>query len=258
MNTLARKRPQDAEIPPNTLVYAVGDIHGRLDLLDRLIDWVAEDCRASRADVARFIIFLGDYVDRGPSSKGVIDRLLSLSIPGLSVIALRGNHEQMMLDVLDAPDKGPGWARVGGNATLMSYGVKPPAGGADPAAWVEAVDALRAAMPPSHVAFLRGLKPGVEFGDFFFVHAGIRPGRPIHAQTEQDLLWIRERFLNHKGSFERVIVHGHSTDTAPMVNDYRIGVDTGAYATGVLTCLRLDGRDRMLFGVKLGGVGLWS
>lgn len=258
MISLARKRLHDAAVPPTTLIYAVGDIHGRLDLLDRLLAWVVEDARAAGPEVNAQIIFLGDYVDRGPDSMGVLERLSSLCVEGLSVTTLKGNHEQMMLEILDSPEKWPGWARAGGLATVVSYGVRPPPANSPPEAVAEMVEALRAAVPQKHRDFLDALRPALEVGDFFFAHAGVRPGRPLRDQVEQDLLWIREGFLNHKGPFERVIVHGHSTDTTPMVDDYRIGVDTGAYATGVLTCVRIHGRRKELIGVNLGGVWLWS
>jgi len=228
------------------LIYAIGDIHGRLDLLEALLRKVAKDAGAARVRQRPVLVFLGDYVDRGPSSKGVIDCIMRLSaVKSLEVRSLKGNHEQAMLDFLDDPEFGPTWVQYGGGPTLTSYGVTAPQG-RQPEAWIAARDALAQAVPAHHLRFLTQLELSAQYGDYFFVHAGLRPGVPIEAQTEQDMLWIRDEFLDERRPFDKVVVHGHSPEAEPVMNAVRIGLDTGAYATGVLTAARLFDRERGL------------
>ncbi|MCR5878159.1 metallophosphoesterase family protein [Phenylobacterium sp. J367] len=225
------------------LVYAVGDVHGCYDLMKALLADIAGDY-AARADGRRpILVFLGDYVDRGAQSPKVLEALLWLRRrPDIEVRLLRGNHEQALLDFLEAPERGGGWLAYGGAETLIAYGVEPPE---HPAAFARARDALLAAMPAAHLWLLQRLELMVTVGDYAFVHAGIRPGQPLAAQAEADLLWIRGPFLEAAGPHEKVIVHGHTwLDARPQLQDCRIGVDTGAFATGVLTAVRLDGEDR--------------
>lgn len=223
------------------LVYAVGDVHGHLDALDPLIQTIAEDVLATRPAERPMLVFVGDYVDRGPSSAGVVDRILGLSgQAAFEVRTLKGNHEEALLQFLEEPTFGPTWADFGGNTTLASYGVQPPAQRTDMEAWEKASEALAEAMPPAHLAFFRQLELMVEVGDYAFVHAGVRPGVPLAQQSERDLIWIRQEFLAAPGRFEKVIVHGHTPMEEPQVLPGRIGIDTGVYATGVLTAVRLD------------------
>jgi len=248
------QRPKVREPAPSTggrLIYAVGDVHGRLDVLGPLLRDIAEDAVASPGAARPLLIFLGDYVDRGPASKGVIDLILEMrSWAKFEVRALKGNHEEALLQFLAEPTFGQTWLDHGGAATLASYGVQPPAQRTDPAAWQAARDAFAAALPAEHKAFYESLELMVTVGDYAFVHAGVRPGVPLAEQAERDLLWIRQEFLAERGRFEKVIVHGHTPMEAPQLTPSRLGVDTGAYATGVLTAVRLEGEDQRVMQAK--------
>ncbi len=227
------------------MVYAVGDIHGRLDLLDGLIGAVTEDYRDTGRTDPPVLIMLGDYIDRGPQSSAVIDRLISLrgqAAEGrFEFRALMGNHEETLLHFLDDPMAGPSWVEYGGGETLMSYGVQRPVGRAEPELWEQARQAFRATFPPAHETFLRQLELVVVYGDYVFVHAGVRPGLPLERQVAADLLWIRNEFLDNPHGLKATVVHGHTPVEEVFVGRQRINVDTGAYATGVLTAVRLDG-----------------
>jgi serine/threonine protein phosphatase 1 len=230
--------------PPSTggrRVYAVGDIHGRHDLLEGLLREIARDVGANPPDAQPILIFLGDYVDRGPGSREVVETILALrQRSGFEVRALKGNHEEALLRFLDEPTFGSTWAEHGGNATLASYGVQPPATRTDPEAWAVAREAFAATLPGAHKTFYDELGLITEVGDYAFVHAGVRPGVGLAHQTERDLLWIRGEFLQASGPFGKVIVHGHTPMEEPQMTPHRLGLDTGAYATGVLTAARLD------------------
>jgi serine/threonine protein phosphatase 1 len=229
--------------PEGVVIYAIGDIHGRADLLRALLQAIMTEAAGS-AERA-LIVGLGDYIDRGPQSREVIDILIDLAaIKAVDSHFLRGNHDQTLLDFLDDPQNGPAWCDFGGREALMSYGVRAPAGRATPEAWIEAREALGAALPPAHLAFFRNLRTGLETGDYFFAHAGARPGLPLHLQSDRDLMWIREPFLSDSRAFEKVVVHGHSAGELIHVDHRRINVDTGAYATGQLTAVRLRGTDQ--------------
>lgn len=231
---LSRKRPVE---PPEWPVYAIGDIHGRNDLLDRLLNRIS----AHNGDRFAELVFLGDYVDRGPDSRAVIETLVSKPAhSSLRWTFLKGNHEATLLDFLKDPSVGPAWFQYGGGETLMSYGVRPPLLKGDDAAWAEASEAFAAALPDTHAGFLRTLEPSVARGGYMFVHAGVDPARPLDAQDEKDLLWIREAFLEDSRRLERVVVHGHTPEPAPHRDARRIGVDTGAYQTGILTAAAID------------------
>jgi serine/threonine protein phosphatase 1 len=225
-------------VPDPLRVYAVGDIHGRADLLRILLDKIQED--AARAGGAeRRIVFLGDYVDRGPNSKGVIELLLAPPA-GFSCAHLRGNHEDMLLTFLDRPESGNHWLWNGGKETLRSYGV-------DPDSDLSALrDRLAAAMPETHHAFLRNLALREEIGDYAFVHAGVRPGIPIAEQDNEDLLWIRDEFLTSDADFGKVVVHGHTPTRQPVLAANRIGLDTGAFSSGRLSAVVLAGATRRI------------
>lgn len=239
-------RARPASTPPGVVVWAVGDVHGRLDLLDPLLDAIEADAASSDAE-RKVVVMLGDYVDRGPDSRGVIDRLLRLPQgDGRERRFLRGNHEDRMEAFLSDPELGPGWCDYGGREALRSYGVTPPAMRGDADGWAGAARALNKAMGPDHRAFLRDLEYSVEIGDYFFAHAGARPGVALADQSQQDLMWVRNAFLSDPRPFERVVVHGHTPQDVLVADHRRIGVDTGAYATGVLSAVRLEGATRTL------------
>jgi len=232
--------PPEATTTDGRLVYAIGDVHGRLDVLEPLVAELIRDSARSALKERPLLILLGDYVDRGPSSAGVIEFLLNLADEGhFEVRALKGNHEEALLGFLDDPSFGQTWMTHGGGETLISYGVQLPTRN-EVQAWSDARDALAQALPPRHAQFLQGLQLMTVVGDYAFVHAGVRPGAPLDRQTERDLLWIRYEFLDSDGPFEKVIVHGHTPNPLPQVTPWRLGIDTGAYATGVLTAVRLD------------------
>jgi serine/threonine protein phosphatase 1 len=223
--------------PPPTPVYAIGDVHGRRDLLFALINKIHVHAAGRKAE----IIFLGDYIDRGPHSAGVIDLLLeSPRLARFETLFLKGNHEATLLEFLDDPGVGPSWAQFGGLETLMSYGVRPPALKSDAEAWAKASKELNRALPDAHRRFLSSLELQVTRGDYLFVHAGVDPEKALEEQTERDLLWIREEFLDNSRRLKKMIVHGHSPDPTPYLDRRRIGVDTGAYQTGILTAVFID------------------
>ena len=234
------------------LIYAVGDVHGRLDVLGPLLNDILQDAVAAEAQAQAsaprpLLVFLGDYVDRGPDSKGVIDLILEMRAMGrFEVRALKGNHEEALLGFLDDPAFGATWIEHGGGPTLASYGVQPPAQRTDLDAWARARDALADLLPADHRRFYEGLELMVTQGDYAFVHAGVRPGVPLARQAERDLLWIRQDFLEARGRFEKVIVHGHTPLEEPQLLPARLGLDTGAYATGILTAVRLEGEEQRI------------
>jgi len=241
------KRAHDAPrtfpaAPPGCRIYAVGDIHGRLDLLEQIHQAILEDAR-SAAQLGKTCVYIGDYVDRGGNSRGVINRLLSVPLPGFRAVHLLGNHEEMMLRFLDDVSIASIWLANGGDATLDSYGIEWRLhAGTDDMETVRRT--LRESLPTPHLKFLRGLSLSHVAGDYLFVHAGIRPGRPVTQQDDQDLLWIRNEFLDSEVDHGKVVVHGHSISPAPDVRANRIGIDTGAFASGKLTCLALEGPNR--------------
>ena len=218
-------------------IYAIGDIHGRADLLAALLASIDDDLKAHPASNA-LQVFVGDYIDRGPSSRQVIELLLE-RVQQHNTILLKGNHEECILRFLDDPSVLADWQRIGGLNTVLSYGITP-SRWSDPRSQHQIAIALKDSLPGSHRSFLDSLVPSFTCGDFFFVHAGVRPGIPISAQSERDLLWIRDEFLLHEEDFGKVVVHGHTPTLQPDVRSNRINIDTGAYATGYLTCLVLD------------------
>jgi serine/threonine protein phosphatase 1 len=230
------------EVPPGCRVYAIGDIHGRRDLLDELHGSIIADARHTKAR-QKAVVYIGDYVDRGDDSRGVIERLQATPLAGFHNVHIIGNHEDILLRFLEDPTVAPLWLANGGDATLYSYGVD----------WRQHVQdddfeplrlAFRAAIPSSHLRFLRGLSLSHIAGDYMFVHAGIRPGREVDKQDPEDLMWIRDEFLGSDADHGKVVVHGHSISSEPQMRDNRIGIDTGAFATGKLTCLVLEGTAR--------------
>ena len=224
--------------PAGLQIYAVGDIHGRLDLLNKLLTRIdADSARSPNAKIVE--IYLGDYLDRGPASRGVLDRLIDRGRSRRAVF-LKGNHETYPLEFLRDPAFLGPWSQLGGLETLMSYGIRPPIA-AGPDEWAEIAQDFGAALPVEHRDFLQHLLPYACYGDFYFVHGGVRPGVPLDRQREEDLLEIREPFLSSQDDFGKVIVHGHTPALEPEFRPNRIGIDTGAYATGRLTCLAISG-----------------
>ena len=236
-----------SQAPADCRVYAVGDIHGRVDLLERLHELIEID--AAQKPVRRtVVVYLGDYVDRGPDSCAVVELLLReplrARLANLETVHLLGNHEAFLLRFLEDPEITGVWFMNGGDVTLRSYGVD---------TWQSAASenfaqGLRRAflnrVPPSHLSFLRNLRLSHEEGDYLFVHAGVRPGVALEAQKPEDLIWIREEFINSKQDFGRVVVHGHTPQRNPQSRANRIGIDTGAVYGGKLTAAVLEGTER--------------
>lgn len=228
-----------AAVPDGTVAYAIGDVHGRADLLEDTLAWIATDA-ARRAARRRVIVTVGDYVDRGPDSRGVVERLAAGPPDGFELVCLKGNHEDFLTGFLETGSGLSLWAMNGGVPTLASYGVA----GADDGDAAAVRSALARAVPAHHLAFLDGLGLMHREGDYCFVHAGVRPGVPLDAQDPHDLMWIRGEFLSSPEDFGAVVVHGHTITPVPDVQDNRIGIDTGAVMTGRLTCLVLEGAER--------------
>ena len=233
-----------ARAPAGSRIYAIGDVHGRADLLRELHGRIVED--AANAPSRRVVIHLGDYVDRGLDSRAVLDLLLDEPLPGFERVALLGNHEAMLLRFLQDAEEGSNWLWNGGAATLLSYGVAAPADPQSPQALEACRAALAAAVPERHLAFLHGLPLSHVEGGYAFVHAGLRPGLPLELQVAADLLWIREEFLRSRLDHGHVVVHGHSIKREVEVRPNRIGVDTGAYASGRLSAVALEDERRWL------------
>jgi serine/threonine protein phosphatase 1 len=236
------RAPESTATPDGMRVYVIGDIHGRADLLDKLALQIEDDLKSAPPIVVA--VFLGDYIDRGPQSKAVVDRLCRGAFP-TPIVTLRGNHEQTLLDAFDDESVFASWRQFGGLETLMSYGV-------DVSRLMRGLgyDNARAQLlektPAAHRKFLEASSAAHELGDYFFCHAGVRPGVALARQADADLLWIRDEFLESPAFHGKIVVHGHTPVAAPDVRPNRINIDTGAYATGVLTCLVLEGRTRRI------------
>jgi serine/threonine protein phosphatase 1 len=228
------------------MIYAVGDIHGRLDLLDQIEAAIANDMTTSGTR-SPLICYLGDYIDRGPHSAQVIDRLCSYEGDGVRRLFLKGNHEDRMIDFLADPiANGPAWMKFGGREALESYGLTIPVELAD-IDWNDLRDQLEAVLPDRHRNFLSALLLGVRWRGYLLVHAGLDPERPVTAQVQRDLMWIREPFLSSKRDWGFKVIHGHVITDQPDFRANRIGIDTGAYRSGCLTCLVLsDGDERLI------------
>jgi serine/threonine protein phosphatase 1 len=224
-------------LPPGSRIYAVGDVHGRLDLLDDLLAKIRDD--VARRPVERALhVFLGDYIDRGCCSRDTIDRLIRYGEQNEAVF-LKGNHEAIALKCLSDRTLFDQWMRLGGLETLMSYGIERQilANGRSIA---ELQAAFHRALPPSHIRFFRELKLSFVCGDFFFTHAGVKPDVALAQQREADLLWIRQEFLSSTEDFGKIIVHGHTPVPEVEIEPNRINIDTGAFATGRLSCLVIE------------------
>lgn len=238
---LPSKQKYRPKIPDGLRIYAVGDIHGRADLLTQMLTRIDEDMATSEP-VQTIQVFLGDYVDRGPNSREVLDLLIARGRTHRTV-CLMGNHETYPLQFLQRPEILNDWQQLGGLQTLMSYGITPSMS-RDSSLHEKLALEFQRALPQSHRQFLAGLKHSYTCEDFFFVHAGVRPGIPLAKQRPEDMLWIREDFLLHEEDFGKIIVHGHTPILEPEIRPNRINIDTGAYATGRLTCLVIE-RDEM-------------
>jgi serine/threonine protein phosphatase 1 len=219
--------------------YAVGDIHGRLDLLEQLLDKIHQEL-ARRPARKVLLVFVGDLIDRGPSSAQVVERLRTYEHPRVQTVLLLGNHEEVLLRILKGEaDLITKWRWFGGTECLKSYGVDTEklAGMNDQ----DALEVVRSAIPRQHVEFLESFDDSCRFGDYLFVHAGIRPGIEFDQQRQSDLRWIREPFLFDETDHGFIVVHGHTIRPEIEIRPNRIGIDTGAYRTGVLTALAIEG-----------------
>lgn len=234
----SRAQKQRPRVPDHSRIYAIGDVHGRADLLQEVFTAIDESL-ASHPVQNPVQVMLGDYIDRGADSRAVIETLLERR-RRRQMVYLRGNHETFPADFLADPSNLSHWQQMGGLQTLLSYGVKPSMRH-EPGQEQRIAAAFRQALPKSHYDFLNNLALSFSCGDYFFVHAGVRPGIPLSQQREDDLLWIRDDFLLHEGSFGKIIVHGHTPAEKPDIRANRINIDTGAFATGRLTCLVLQG-----------------
>ena len=235
-------------LPEGHKIYAIGDIHGRADLLVRMAALIEADLKASPA-AKPLVILLGDYVDRGLDSRAVLEHL-SKGLFSADVVHLCGNHELMLLGFLSDPETAILWRQNGGVETLHSYGidVRDFRAGRD---FREVAAQFQAALPAHHLAFLKKTKLSFTSGDYFFCHAGVRPGIALEQQKEEDLLWIRQEFLQSEANFGKVVVHGHTPVMEPEIHPNRINVDTGAYISGRLTALVLEGSDRKFISTTL-------
>lgn len=248
MSTLARlfgRRPKQARIYAPVIplaegpLYAVGDIHGNLDQFCRLEDAILADARARGENFAR-IVTLGDYVNRGPDSAGVLDRLIAPPPDGIVRHNLKGNHEVMFENFLNAPDLQAPWLDMGGRETLASYGLYTDQMQSAPR---HAAQMVQAMIPDEHLDFITNLPLAFTTQTHFLCHAGVDPTRTLDMQEERALLWIRDPFLHHGGPLDRVIVHGHTPCQEPELLGWRINADTGAYSGGPLSAVRLDRND---------------
>ena len=233
--------------PPGLRIYAVGDVHGRLDLLNQLSAKIATDVASGNAERV-VTIFLGDLVDRGPDSSGVVERLASADFP-TPIVALRGNHEEWLLSFLKDSAVLEIWRKFGGLETLHSYGVNISRAFRG-AGYEEAREEFVSKLPPAHQKFLDNMRACDERGGYFFCHAGVRPLVALDLQRADDLYWIRDDFLRFEGDFGKFIVHGHTPVAVPEIRSNRINIDTGAFATSILTAIVLEGEDRRFLSTR--------
>jgi serine/threonine protein phosphatase 1 len=245
LNFLRRSRTKEAPlhfVPEGERVYAIGDIHGRIDLLDDILDRIAEDDRA-RGRAITCLVFLGDLIDRGPDSSAVVDRLLRLREGPYRTHFLLGNHEEVFLKVLGGDLRALRFLlKIGGRETILSYGFSIEE--YHELDFDELLQKLIERVPPEHHAFLKSFENWADIGDYRFVHAGVRPGVPVEEQTGAEFRWIREEFLRCRDPHDKMIVHGHTISEEVDERSNRIGIDTGAYRTGRLTAMGLEGGER--------------
>lgn len=234
---------------PGERIYAIGDIHGRYDLLRLLLDRIGEHAQALPPAQSLHLVLLGDLVDRGPDSAKVVEFLHELDQSTDQIIVLLGNHEEAMLQALDG-DLGvlQRWIAVGGEQTLQSYGLRLPDPRDDLRRYVRY---LQSSLPAEQMRWLRRLPLTAQSGDYFFCHAGVRPGVPLGRQSRDDLLWIRDDFVDDMADHGAVIVHGHTIERDVTLRANRIGIDTGAYRHGVLTALYLEDEKQEIISARL-------
>ena len=240
-----------ASLPPGRRVYCIGDIHGRLDLLEELHDMILNDCTGFEG--TKVVVYLGDYIDRGAQSKQVLDLLIEKPLDGFETVHLLGNHEHAMLDFLRNPSGvSAAWLSFGGQVTCMSYAV-----GLGKVMMNMDLELLREELgeklPQSHLDFMNSMPLSHTEGSYYFVHAGIRPDVPIEDQDIGDMLWIRDEFISSRQCHEFIVVHGHTISMEVENRPNRIGIDTGAYQTGTLTALVLEGSEQRLLQTGRGG-----
>lgn len=231
-------------VPEGTRVYAVGDIHGREDLLRQLHDLIRADADNGTSEVRRVVVYLGDYIDRGFHSREVIDLLLEDPLDGFESVYLKGNHEEQFLEFLNHVGAGRLWLEIGGDAMLHSYGVAIPKDLSPDSRLPHLQESIRNSLPEKHLDFLSRLEMHLEIGDYYFVHAGVNPYEPLNRQVAEDMLWIREDFIFSEANYGMIVVHGHTVTDSPDIQDNRIGIDTGAYLSNNLTCLVLEGSSK--------------
>lgn len=230
--------------PANHRLYVVGDIHGRADLLTKILSLIEANAAKHPTKIKK-LIFLGDYVNRGVDSRAVIERLTQSFAHDIEPTFLRGNHEERLMQLLDGQfSVSKSMLRFGGDAAFASYGVMV-APTVNDEQFEKAANKFIGVFPPHHKKFLNNTLFSTTFGDYYFVHAGARPGTLLHEQEAKDQLWIRQDFMTTDYVFEKMVIHGHTISDKPDIQHNRIGIDTGAYATGQLTCLVLDGTKRM-------------
>lgn len=230
-------------LPAGLRVYAIGDIHGRRDCFDDLLALIDRDSATATGEVQ--LILLGDLIDCGPESRGVVERAMALAASDRICHFIKGNHEELLLHAAEGDRSALSvFHRAGGRETLLSYGVDPDV--YDACDFEQLAGLIRDAVPAEHLAFLDSFGNGVALGDYRFVHAGMRPGLPFDEQRDSDLRWIRRDFLTYEGSFDGVVVHGHTISDAPEIRHNRIGIDTGAFASGRLTALVLEGESQRI------------
>jgi serine/threonine protein phosphatase 1 len=233
-----------ARVPDGRRVYAIGDIHGCLGQLRDLRRSILEDAASTTADMAKTVVYLGDYVDRGEHSREVIDLLLDDPLPGFEQVFLKGNHEVSFLQFMEDDSIGPSWFAFGGDATVDSYGAFGDVGGDFNERFPRIQAALRDRVPARHLEFMAATEPYKVIGDYLFVHAGVRPGVPLSEQETEDLYWIRDDFIHSREDHGFRVVHGHTIVDKPQIRPNRIAIDTGAYMGGPLTCLVLEGAEK--------------
>ena len=233
--------PTQPHVPKNQRIYCIGDIHGRADLLQQIQEKILSD--AAKYKGKKTIVYLGDYIDRGEQSCQVVEALVSDPLDGFTSIHLMGNHEQILLSFIDYPKQSAAWLSFGGTAALNSYGI-PLAHLPTMREVVELAKQLDEKLPDSHRDFLQNLAMSWQCGSYYFVHAGIDPNVALDKQGIDDQLWIRGEFLESEKDHGVIVVHGHSITFEPELLLNRIGIDTGAFSTGVLTCLVLEGGEQ--------------
>jgi serine/threonine protein phosphatase 1 len=233
-----RRKSRPPKLPAGVRLYAIGDVHGNCELLEHTFSLIDADLNRATPQYALEIL-LGDYVDRGPSSRQVLDCIIARS-GKRRVVCLKGNHEAFLLNFLKNPQLLDAWRNFGGLETLLSYGLTPKLK-TDAVEQAALAHGLAQALAPGHLKFLASLKLSFACGDFFFCHAGVKPGVALKDQQEKDLLWIRDEFLACKHRYEKMIIHGHTPVNEPEFHANRINIDTGAYATGKMTCLVIEG-----------------